>query len=220
MFTRTLILSACLMLTSGYLVRAQRSDPLPPRTSFSNFPAQMEQWSSRPAPAFDPRVLAVLGVDEFVNRYYVTGNRLAHLYIGYYRSQRQGSSIHSPMNCLPGAGWLPVAEGRIDIPVTMSAISGGVARTISVNRLVVQKGLDKQLVLYWYQSHGRAIPSDYMSKMYLVLDSIRLSRTDAALIRVVTPINESGQAPDAVAEQTATDVVKAMFPLLEGYLPS
>ena len=27
------------------------------------------------------------------------------LYVGYYKSQMQGKTIHSPKNCLPGAGW-------------------------------------------------------------------------------------------------------------------
>ncbi len=219
MFTRTLIIAASLILTSGYLARAQRAEELPPRASFSSFPMQIDQWSGRRAPEFEPGVLATLGVDEFVNRYYVNGHQQAHLYIGYYHSQREGSSIHSPMNCMPGSGWQPVATDRISIPVTTAA-GGGAARAIVVNRLIIQKGLDKQLVLYWYQSHGRAVATDYWSKIYLVLDSIRLNRTDAALVRIVVPIAEAQHATEAVAERTATDLVKAMFPSLEGYLPS
>src|ERR1700674_5458461 len=121
MFARTLVIAASLFLTSGYLARAQRSEDTPPRASFSSFPMQIDQWSGRRAPEFEPGVLAVLGVDEFVNRYYANGNELAHLYIGYYRSQREGSSIHSPMNCLPGAGWLRVTTDRITIPFATPA---------------------------------------------------------------------------------------------------
>jgi EpsI family protein len=59
---------------------------------------------------------------------------------------------------------------------------------VIVNQYVVENGLRRQFVLYWYQSHGRVIASEYRGKFYMVLDSLRLNRTDAALVRVSTPI--------------------------------
>lgn len=216
-FARTLVLTACMIVTSGYLAWASRSEEIPPRSSFTSFPMRFDDWTGRQAPPLDPSILAVLGVDEHVNRYYASGDRLAHLYVGYYQSQREGGSIHSPMNCLPGAGWLPVQTGRIDIAVPAA---DGSSRLLHVNRYVIQKGLEKQLVLYWYQSHGRVEPSEYWSKVYLVLDSMRLNRTDAALIRVIAPLADSDSAAaEAAAEQTAVEFVKAAFPLLDAHLP-
>ena len=48
-----------------------------------------------------------------------------------------------------------------------------------MNRYVIQKGVDRQLVLYWYQSHGRVVANEYWSKFYLIRDAVRLNRTDA-----------------------------------------
>jgi EpsI family protein len=90
--------------------------------------------------------------------------------------------------------------------------------SIQVNQIVVQKGLDRQLVLYWYQSHGRVVPNEYWSKVYMVFDAVRLNRSDAALVRVVSPI--VGSDGKATAANVAKDFVKVMFPLLGKYLPA
>jgi len=208
---RLLIVGACLAVTSTYLTVSLRSEPSVSRASLADFPHRLGEWSGLPTEDFDRSVIAALGVDEYVNRFYASGQRKAHLYIGYYRTQREGDSIHSPMNCLPGAGWLPVVTGTLDLQAGSTPIR--------VNRYVIQKGLDKQLVLYWYQSHGRTIASDYWSKIYLVLDSIRLNRTDAALVRVIAPFDESSAASEASAEQTAVALVNNVYPLLDRYLP-
>src|SRR5262249_26458845 len=141
------------------------------------------------------------------------------LYAGFYRSQREGSTIHSPLNCLPGAGWSAVAHERVDVDVP-SYRGGDATGRIRVNRYVVQKGLDRQLVLYWYQMHGRVIASEYWGKFYLVADAIRLNRTDAALVRITVPFDPSEGPAERAAERAGTAFVSAIFPLLERSLPS
>jgi EpsI family protein len=135
--------------------------------------------------------------------------------IGYYQSQREGDTMHSPLNCLPGAGWLPVSQSRTKIQVK----DGESTREIEVNDFVIEKGLDRQAVLYWYQSHGRVVASEYWGKIYTVTDAIRLNRTDAAMVRVICPVSGSDGAAERRAEEAATAFTKAMFPLLGRYLP-
>ena len=65
---------------------------------------------------------------------------------------RTGDTIHSPKNCLPGAGWDPIHSGYAQVSVL-----GG--RQIVVNEYVIQQDLNKQLVFYWYQGRGRVIAS-------------------------------------------------------------
>lgn len=147
----------------------------------STFPTHLQGWQGSDLP-FEPRIVQALGVSDYLNRVYQSpDNRVVFLYVGYYKSQRTGASIHSPKNCLPGAGWEPVTAGQ----VALSLPNGGRAL---VNEYVVENGLQRQLVLYWYQSHGRVIASEYRGKAYMVLDSLRLHRTDAALVRVASPI--------------------------------
>jgi EpsI family protein len=177
---------------------------------------QIGDWRGVQEPAFDANILAVLGVDDYLTRAYFAPDRSGvGLYIGYYGSQRQGDTMHSPLNCLPGAGWEPVSQTMM--PVSIAADTSGAASQIVVNRYVIQKGLDRQLVLYWYQSHGRVVASEYWGKYYLIRDAMRMNRTDGALVRVIAPVNGDEGEPNA--EASAVRFVKAMFPLLGSYLP-
>ena len=215
MLARTAVLIVLLLGTSGYATYASRPEPEIAREPLSLLPMQLARWSGQRAPEFDDRTMAVLGVDDYITRVYQAADGPVGLYIGYYRSQRQGDTIHSPMNCLPGAGWQPVKTGRLTLPV---AGGDGAAREIEVNRFVIQKGEDRQVVLYWYQSHGRVIASEYWGKVFLVTDAVRLNRTDAALVRVISPIAR-GEASETAAEGRAAAFAQAMFPLLGRHLP-
>ena len=109
---------------------------------------------------------------------------------------------------LPAAGWQLLS-------VAQASVEAGPGQSIVVNRDTIQKGLDTRLVLYWYQSHGRAIASEYWTKIYLVLDGLRLHRTDGAIVRVITPIRES----EASAERNAVAFVRTLVPVLDRHLP-
>jgi EpsI family protein len=219
MLTRSLILFACLTAAAGAIARAERSEPVPPRAPLAQFPMQIDEWRGIQEPPFEASILRVLGVDEYLTRAYFRPDRSGvGLYIGYYRSQRQGDTMHSPLNCLPGSGWEPVSQTYARIPIAGAAADGGPSE-ITVNRYVVQKGLDRQLVLYWYQAHGRVIASEYWSKFYLIRDAVRLNRTDGALVRVISPILGEANEGEARAEQLGTAFVQTMFPRLSAYLP-
>ena len=216
MLGRSVVLFVTFLAAAGMVARQSRPEPAPVRATFDRFPMQIERWTGRQQPPMDDKVLAILGVDDYLNRVYVSPDRAAAgLYVGYYNSQRQGDSIHSPMNCLPGAGWEPLSRSSIKIPVT---VREGTTTEIDANRYVIQKGLDRQVVLYWYQSHGRAVASEYWSKFYLIEDAVRRNRTDGSLVRVLAPI--VGEGGEASAEQRAIGFVKAVFPVLGAYLPA
>jgi EpsI family protein len=123
--------------------------------------------------------------------------------------------MHSPLNCLPGAGWQAVRQDRVTLHVRGA---DGAPVAVTVNQFVIQKGLSRQLVLYWYQSHGRVIASEYTSKLYMVYDAMRLNRTDGAMVRVITPIRDRGE--EAAAAGLANAFVQQMFPSLSRLLPS
>jgi EpsI family protein len=157
--------------------------------------------------------LTTLGVDDYVNRLYANAGAYVAVYAAYYETQRQGNTMHSPLNCLPGAGWQPLSRSDLDIRLNDGS-------SIVVNRYIIQKGLDRQVVLYWYQSHGRVVASEYAGKVYLVYDSIRLHRSDGGMVRVVSPIEASTSVAELAASDRAVDFVRAAFPVLMDYLPS
>jgi EpsI family protein len=213
MKTRIILLCIALLGASAFIAQTSKPEAVPIRESLSGLPMQIGIWEGRESLDIDSRVMAVLGVDDYVNRIYYNPDLFpASLYIGYYQSQRQGDTIHSPLNCLPGAGWNPVKSGHIKIPVEGNS-------AIEINRIIILKAVDKQVVLYWYQSHGRVIASEYWGKIYTVLDALRTNRTDAALVRVICPVAGTDNGAEAFAERQAVDFVKALFPLLSRFLP-
>jgi EpsI family protein len=211
---RAIAVCALLAATTIFLANARSAEITLARSEFKTFPMTAGAWTATADSPLDEEILKVLGVDDYVSRVYYQPNGAAvGLYMGYYASQRQGDTIHSPQNCLPGAGWEAVSEGRLLI-----ANADGHGRDVIVNRYVVQKGLERQLVLYWYQSHGRVVASEYWSKFYLIADAIRTNRTDGSMVRVISPI-AAGDESGASAERVAEDFVRAIFPTLPAYLP-
>jgi len=161
-------------------------EAVPLSKPLSTLPMQLQDWHGADTP-IEPRIVQALGVSDYLSRVYrESEHSRVFLYVGYYKSQRTGESIHSPKNCLPGAGWEPVSSGHVALTVP-----GG--QQVLVNKYVVENGLRHQFVLYWYQSHGRIIASEYRGRVYMVLDALRLNRTDAALVRVSTPILEKDE---------------------------
>ena len=203
-----------MLATTAFRAATMRAEPVPMREALTTCPLQLSFWKGQAAPDFDAGTLAVLGVDEYINRVYSDASqRPIGLYVGYYGSQRQGDTMHSPLNCLPGAGWSPLSFSRIGIPVAAGPASTSV---ITVNRYVIEKGLERQLVVYWYQSHGRVVASEYWGKVYMVLDAIRTNRTDGALVRIIAPITTT----EDDAEQQAVSFAQTLYPLLGRYLPN
>ena len=218
MTVRALVLAVCMLATGSYLAHAAKAEPTPIRQPLSSLPLTIDGWSGQRSQDLSAEILAVLRVDDYVTRVYQSpaGGGVG-LYVGYHATQRQGASIHSPLNCLPGGGWTPASQAYL--PIQVRTPDGG-PRTIEVNRVVIERGLDRQLVLYWYQSRDRVVASEYWGKFYSVTDAIRYNRTDAALVRVIAPVDH--EQPEALrqAEQYAVDFVQAMFPLLGNHLPS
>lgn len=221
---RIVLLSVCLVACSLLLRRATTYELIPIRTPLAVFPMQLARWQGAHAEDFSQDVLDVLGVDDYLNRVYRTDAApVLGLYVGYYQSQRQGDTMHSPMNCLPGSGWSPVKSGRTTIALDATAADArrpAGPPAIEVNRYVVQKSGDSMLVLYWYQSHGRVVASEYWGKLYMVLDAIRMNRTDAALVRVVVPMAGPDAASEEAAEQAGAAFVRSMMPHLANHLPA
>ena len=197
-----------LMVVATGLLAGRPAETRVSRTALDTLPLRMDDWQGRDAQPLADDVTAQLGVDDYVNRVYVEASGApVGVYIGYYASQRQGDTMHSPQNCLPGAGWRPIETGYQDLP-TGSA-------SARVNRYVIQKGIDRQVVLYWYQGRGRVVANEYVNKLFLMWDAGRLNRTDGGLVRIIAP----AVAGVAEASSTATRFATALMPRLMERLP-
>lgn len=216
MTVRVTVAIVLLLAAAVAVARADRQEDVPLRTSFGVFPMQIGEWTGMAQTPFTQEIIDVLGVDDYVTRAYFLPDRSGvGLYIGYWASQRQGDTIHSPLNCLPGAGWEPISQSIIQVPDPRRPDGG----TVPVNRVLIQKGLERQLVYYWYQSHGRIVADEYRGRFYLMLDAARLNRTDGAMIRVLAPVRNETPAAEAEAERLAARFTQELLPELGAFLP-
>ena len=207
---------ALLAATAAMVQKRGDHDVEPSATPLQQFPATLGPLSGNDIP-MDQETLDVLGKGVFLDRMYkpASGENDAklgpvRLFIGYFPTQRSGQSIHSPQNCLPGSGWVFEYSGVTDL-------TDDAGKTIQVGDYLISDGTSKAEVLYWYRSHGRNIASDYAAKFYTLVDSMRLNRTDAALVRIVVPLRSN---EDRVgAHDRAVAFAKQITPMLPAYVP-
>ena len=192
---RFLVVVILLLSTALFLQARRRAEMIPKAPPLDSFPKQVGRWQGRDIP-ISADVREMLGPGDFLSRLYLRPDLpFIDFFVAYFPSQRTGSSIHSPKNCLPGSGWTPLASSVIQL-----AVPGHAA--VTANRYIIARGEERQLVLYWYQAHGRTVASEYWAKIYLVADAMRMNRTDGALIRLVTPLQPGesvAQAQDRLA---------------------
>ncbi|HEX5581481.1 MAG TPA: EpsI family protein [Gemmatimonadaceae bacterium] len=194
----------CLMLLS---VQAQRSMAL--QAPLSMIPDPVPGYTHSDVVIAEDEA-RVAGMTSYVNRVFKDGDREVYgLYVGFYDSQSQGKTVHSPKNCLPGGGWEAMESGTRTI-----ATSAGPAE---VNRYVISDQRNTAIVYYWYQGRGRVAHNEYLVKWDLLRDAALHRRTDEALVRLVIPVTEqmSPAEADALAEQAA----KQIIPTLDRFLP-
>ena len=207
-------LSAALLIIAAaiFLQARTRGEVFPPRLTLHSFPQQLGDRTGTDLP-IEKDTLQVLGPGDFLLRVYADQSPTqpaVNLFIAYFPSQRAGDTIHSPKNCLPGAGWAPVHSDRITLSMPGHA-------PFPVNRYVIAKGDYRQLILYWYWAHDRGVASEYWSKYYLVADSIKMHRSDGALVRMGTVIAPGEPVDDA--EQRILKFADNVLPLLDDYIP-
>jgi EpsI family protein len=177
----------------------------------SQLPAIQAGWTSRDLD-IDQETRDVLGAGDFLSRFYSQGTQSPpiSLFIGYFPTQRTGQTIHSPKHCLPGSGWVFVSSDYVDL------IDAG-GKPHRVGEYIIANGDARQFVIYWYQAHGRSVANEYMAKIYMVADAIRLNRTDGALVRVITPIASSEDT--MAARKRAEAFTTQLAPLLPRFIP-
>ncbi len=199
------VMLAVLLGATAGKAHLSHGEATPLAKPLSAFPTQVAGFSMFGDWPLDQETLNELRVSDYIQRGYFSASQgQIGLFIAYFRSQRQGTTIHSPKNCLPGSGWQPEKA-------TIYQLQLDDGRKVPINLYIVRKDLDEQLVLYWYQAHGRVVASEYWGKFYLIYDALRLNRTDAALVRITAPIsrgNEEQARARAItfAKQIAHDV--------------
>ena len=197
-----------ILVTFGLIKSFSTNELLISNKAFAQFPLDLAgEWKGKEL-GIEEDVLAVLKLSDYMMRVYAPviaqgGEEKAvsegegfkaqlartesylpvWLYVGFYQSQRTGATYHSPKNCLPGAGWQFMKSDFSTLTMPDGA-------KITVNNVLIQKGIEKQVILYWYHDRGRIIASEYWAKIYLVWDAMTKNRTDGSLVRISIPVND------------------------------
>ncbi|MFV0473755.1 MAG: VPLPA-CTERM-specific exosortase XrtD [Pikeienuella sp.] len=189
---------ATALVALGWHLAPEREIAAAERSPLILFPREAGEWRSGPAQVLNPDVEAVLAADDYHGATFISNDRAApvDLFIAYYERQTEGAGIHSPEVCIPAGGW---EMSRIEPSAIELDIGRGETARFKVNRAVIQKGLNKQLVYYWFEGRGRRMTNDYLAKAATVIDALTRGRTDGGLIRVITPIL-SGE-PESAADE-------------------
>jgi EpsI family protein len=201
-----------MVFTAVFLKYINHTEDVCPNKPFTTFPKQIGGWRGIEQ-RFDEEIYDILGVDDsFLATYRNSNGGQVQLYIGFYQSQREGDLIHSPKNCMPGAGWKIVSSSIEELDVSDTDYNN-----IETIRFKLSNGIHEQAVLYWFQSRGRIISSEYLQKIYLVIDSITRKRTDGSFVRLIAPFQNGDE------EKTLTSIkafAKLIFPILTEYIPA
>lgn len=207
---RPLIL-VCLFIGTALATQLlSRSEIIRPHRPFASFPAEIASWRGEPA-QLDGSVTDILGVEDYLlATYRHPRGRAVNLYVGYYQSQKEGDLIHSPRNCMPGGGWHILETGREPL------VFPGAASAATAARLLIENGPDRQIVLYWFQSRGRIIASEYMQKIWLVVDAVTRRRTDGSFVRLMAPVTTT----EAETLEMLKEFARQIKPHLDAHIPS
>jgi EpsI family protein len=180
------------------------------RQELKDFPQSIGAWQRVGTDRIlDDETLKVLRASDYLLRdFSKPEGQFANLYVGYYATQRSGATFHSPLNCLPGSGWTLSEPGKASIPLPDGS-------SFVANKYIIQNGDHRSLMIYWYQGRGRNVASEYWGKVYTVFDSVRLRRSNGAMVRVTVAIGSS----EANAERTAVEFATAAATVLPDFVP-
>jgi len=190
----------------------QRSEYLPSPPPLSQFSNDLAGWQAVQDGVVDPDALAMLAPDDVLNREYrrKDSNQAVTLFIAYYKTRHRARNAHDPKVCLPGSGWNSMESRIVDVPVGLPYV------TIPVNYLLIQRGLSKNVALYWYQTHRGPETQIQILNLDRIIETIRDNRTDMALVRIVAPVEGNDVAS---ARAAATSYASSIYRSIEKQFP-
>jgi exosortase D (VPLPA-CTERM-specific) len=209
-------LTAVTLILVGYACVAallpERAQTIPLRPSLADFPSRLGDWYGE-HDSLEPIYLRSLRLSDYLLANYGRAETPpVNLYVAWYDSQLAGQSAHSPRSCMPGGGWQMEQVERTNLVLGPDA-----NQSVRVNRAVIKRGNDRQVVYYWFQQRGRVITNEYLVKWYLLVDALRQNRTDGALVRLVTAVPQGESI--AQADARLTEFAREAAPRLQAYIP-
>jgi EpsI family protein len=185
---RIAVLCGLLLLAGGISRLGSRDRVVSPETGILSATVKTDgQWIPVKDIAIDKSILEELKLDDYIFRSYTDGKRIAILYIGYYGTAKTVGASHDPLVCFPGQGWVIASpkEGIVRLP-------GGGEQSVNYSVMTATKGEEKELILYWFQSHGETASGTVKQKLNTFLQKLQGKRGRNAFVRISIPIGQAG----------------------------
>jgi len=192
------------LAAAGENWRPERAVPL--AAPLADFPASIGNWRLSSCDSLDPETLALLRPTDYLLRsYHHPRFGDLTLYLGYHGGGGSGE-IHSPRNCLPGAGWQRISQETVQVQ------SEGTL--VSLEGAVYGKGAQRELILYWFRVGGENLCDEYLVRLRQLRNALLYRRRDAAFIRISLPGAATGEQQLAALQFAA-----GCYPQLCRFLP-
>ncbi len=178
-------------------------------TSLAELPLQIDLWRGEEIP-LRSGIEEMLDADYNLQRTYVHPlGGVVWLYVGYYGTTRGGRPEHTPWLCYPSNGWKIM---RRDI-VTLRR-----DERLRASEIVVEKGGERRLVHFWYQSYRRAgMLGGFDQALERLRNQLLEGRADGSLVRLSAPI--AGPEEEASARARLISFSREIVPLLRQHWP-
>lgn len=207
---KLIILIICLILTSVLIYQSPTSTAVKKQVSLRQAFQNINGWSTSGHSPMDTKIVEALELDDYISQNFSNGNNTISLYIGYYLTTQKVGAAHSPLVCFPGQGWVlsDIKKGNIKL-------NPGRGESISYSVMTAERGLQKELIIYWFQSYNTTNPDTLSQKISSLYHKIRHHREDNAFVRISTPVQDK---PLAECRETILDFIRSFYPVFLNYI--
>jgi len=203
-FTVIIVLGLTALLRYAHMAK---SPSFPVGLRLGQFPMSAEGWQGKSVP-YPDWLPEELGANEFFIREYTSDQGSAVTLYAAYFDARYGGTGHNPDICYPAQGWDIIERSQ-------RAVQVGDA-TIEVTRMLVRKGLTKQLILFYFQTGNRTTPELSGYRLRAIVQGILFNKIGTAIIRISAPVTETVEK----THSEESEFLKVIAPMIEQYIPA
>jgi EpsI family protein len=209
-YKKIILMTLCFVVTAFVIYQKPTSRVNEKKTSLNTALKDIKGWQSYEQIPIDNKIVNELKLDDYVNQQYVDGNESVFLYIGYYKTTKKLGALHDPLVCFPGQGW-----NVSDTKKSQWILNPDTGEKISFSSMIVTKGSQKELVIYWFQSYDEATPDTFSQKVTSFWKRIRNKGEDNAFVRITVYMGDK----DALeSSKTIFNFVRVFYPVFLDYI--
>ena len=181
-----------LLLVTGIYVHILRYTRIniQDQVNLKALPMKIENWQANEDLVIDKETQEDLKASQDLWRSYTNSNmQEIELFIAYFKDQKYGEQIHSPIHCLPAWGRKITNKETFDVPIPDSSFGH-----LKINKLIVSYEHYNEIVFYWFLTRSGVITSEYDLKFSLAKNALLRRPTDAALVQINLPFTSQDRS--------------------------